>query len=160
MPLPRNPLIEDLLVLADLLASQNVRASLLQAALRRAVSTAYYALFHALCTVCSDGLVRWSRTELVDRTYRSLDHGTARRRLATLASATGADPSIRRLSALFSLLQDRRNDADYERPRVLLSRNAAVLLIRNAREAVDLLAALDEDARRRLAVELLVARSR
>lgn len=156
MPLPRNPLIEDLLVLADLLAGQNGRASLRQAALRRAVSTSYY----ALCTVCSDGLIRWSRTELVDRTYRSLDHGTARRKLALLAATAGAEPSIRRLSALFSLLQDRRNDADYERPRVLLSRNAAVLLIRNAREAVDLLAALDEDARRRLAVELLVARSR
>ena len=98
----RNPLIADLLVLADGLARQGGRPSLRQAALRRAVSTAYYALFHALSTVCSDGLVRWSRTDLVDRTYRALDHGAARRRLSALASTAGPGAprqSLRQLSS-------------------------------------------------------------
>ena len=160
MPMPHNPLVEDLLALADVLVALSGRGSFLQAALRRSVSTAYYALFHALCTLCSDSLVRWSRTDLVDRTYRSLDHGTARRRLAALASTSSSGSSIKRVSTLFSLMQDQRNDADYERPRVLLSRNEAVLSIRNAREAIELLTAMDDDARRQLAVELLVAKAR
>lgn len=160
MSVLRNPLIDDLLVLAEGLARQKGRPSLRQAALRRAVSTAYYALFHALCTVCSDGLVRWSRTDLVDRTYRALDHGAARRRLTGLASTAGPGAPLKRISGVFGLLQDHRNDADYERPRVLFSPLKAQLLIDDARDAIALLAAMDEDARRRLAVELLVAKGR
>ena len=156
----RNPLVTDLLDLAEELARRTGRASFRQAALRRAVSTAYYALFHALCTVCSDGLVRWSRTDLVDRTYRALDHGSARRKLAALASTAVPNAPVRRISGLFASLQDYRNDADYERPRVLFSRVEVRLLIGDARDAIDLLAAMDEDARRRLAVELLVAKAR
>lgn len=153
-------MVGDLLDLADGLAQQGGRPSLRQAALRRSVSTAYYALFHAICTVCSDGLVRWSRTDLVDRTYRALDHGTARRRMAALASVAVSGAPLKRISGIFSLLQDNRNDADYERPRMLFSRVEALLLIGDAREAIDLLAVMDDDARRRLAVELLVAKSR
>lgn len=160
MAMPRNPLVRDLLDLADGLARQSGRPSFQQAALRRSVSTAYYALFHALCTVCSDGLVRWSRTDLVDRTYRALDHGTARRRMASLASSAASGAPIKRVSGVFGVLQDSRNDADYERPRVLFSRTEVLLLIADAREAIDLLAAMDDDARRRLAVELLVAKAR
>lgn len=156
----QNPLVRDLLDLADGLARQGGRPSFRQAALRRAVSTAYYALLHALCTVCSDGLVRWNRTDLVDRTYRALDHGTARRRMASIASGAASGAPIKRVSANFGLLQDHRNDADYERPRVLFSRVRTLLLIADAREAIDLLSALDEDARRRLSVELLVAKGR
>ena len=117
----RNHLVNDLLELADGLARQSGRPSFRQAVLRRAVSTAYYALFHALCTVCSDGLVRWSRTDLVDRTYRSLDHGTARRRLIALTSTADAGASIKSINGVFNLLQDRRNEADYERPRVIFT---------------------------------------
>ncbi len=156
MGVARHPLVRDFLELANNLAQQAGRSGLRQAALRRSV-TSYYAVFHALCAVCSDGLVRWSRTELVDRTYRALDHGTARRKLAAM---TGSDPVVKRFSRLLNLLQDSRHDADYERPRVLFSRAEALLLLRDAREAVDLLDAMDEDARRRLAVEVLVAKPR
>ena len=107
MPALRNPLVGDLLSLADGLARQKGRPSLRQAAFRRAVSTAYYALFHALCTICCDGLIRWSRTDLVDRTYRALDHGTARRKLAALASAAGSGAPLKRVSGAFGLLQDK-----------------------------------------------------
>lgn len=43
----RNPLVRDLLDLADGLARQIGRPSFRQAALRRSVGTAYHALFHA-----------------------------------------------------------------------------------------------------------------
>ena len=160
MAVSRNPLVHDLLEIAEGLAGQDGRPSLRQAGLRRAVSTAYYALFHALCTVCADGLVRWSRTDLVAKTYRSLDHGLARRKLAALAAKADKGAVVRRIGVVFGDLQDSRNDADYERPMVLFSRSEAMVLIGQAREAVELLAALDEDARRRLAVELLVAKAR
>ncbi|MGI4765004.1 MAG: hypothetical protein ACRYGP_08055 [Janthinobacterium lividum] len=160
MGVARNSLVRAFLEVAESLARQAGRPGLRQAALRRSVSTAYYAVFHALCAVCSDGLVRWSRTDLVDRTYRALDHGAARRKLAVLAGTTGSDPSAKRFSRLFNLLQDSRYDADYERPRVLFSRAEALLLLRDAQEAIELLETLDEDARRRLAVELLVAKPR
>ena len=66
---------------------------------------------------------------------------------------------MKRITGFFNSLQDSRNAADNERPRVLFSRVEVLLLIGDAREAVDLLAAMDEDARRRSAVELLVAKA-
>jgi uncharacterized protein (UPF0332 family) len=160
VPRIQNPYVGDLLELAVLLAAQRGRSSLVQASLRRAVSTAYYALFHALCTICSDGLVRWSRTELVDRTYRSLDHGTARRKLSALATRAAKGDVVKRVSIVFAELQDSRNDADYERPRVLFTRSAVAAEIAKAQEAVDLLGSLSEGERRSLAIELLVAKPR
>ena len=155
-----NPYVGDLLELAASLSAQRGKPSLVQAALRRAVSTSYYAVFHALCTGCTDGLVRWSRTDLVDKTYRSLDHGTARRKLALLATRAAKGGVVRRVSIVFAELQDSRNDADYERPKTLFTRSEVAAEISKAREAVDLLASLDEAERRLLAVELLVAKAR
>ncbi len=77
-----------------------------------------------------------------------------------LAAAAGPGAPIKRISGFFASLQDHRNDADYERPRMLFSRVRALLLIADAREAIELLTAMDDDARRRLAVELLVAKAR
>jgi len=160
VPRLANPLVADLLEIADGLAQQSGRPNLRQAAIRKAVSTAYYAVFHALCTICSDGLVRWSRTELVAKTYRALDHGTARKRLSALASQPGASADLKRICVTFGELQDKRNDADYERSRSLFNKNEALTEIRKARETVELLGRFDEDARRRLAIDLLVAKGR
>lgn len=80
--------------------------------------------------------------------------------MASLASSAPSGAPIKRVSGVLGVLQDSRNDADYERPRVLFSRIEVLLLIGDAREAIDLLAAMDDDGRRRLAVELLVAKSR
>ena len=153
-----NPLVYDLLELAEILVQQRGRKNLEQAAMRRAVSTVYYALFHALCYVCSDGLVRWSRAGLVYRTYRSLDHKTAKNRLTAFAKSGNAHPSLKAISATFDDLQAKRHDADYEAPKSLFNRKEAMAAIETAREAIALIAELDEDARRWLAVELLLPR--
>ena len=53
-----------------------------QADLRRAVSTAYYAMFHLLAKTCADGMlggVNASRSNRAWRqVYRALEHGSAK----------------------------------------------------------------------------------
>ena len=53
-----------------------------QAELRRAVSAAYYALFHSLALCCAERLAGSSRASRRDQswiqTYRALEHGYAR----------------------------------------------------------------------------------
>ncbi len=69
-----NTMVERLLSLAEDLQSQDVRSAVFR---RRAVSTAYYAVFHALARLCADELIgkngRSSRD--YERVYRALDHG-------------------------------------------------------------------------------------
>jgi hypothetical protein len=48
--------------------------------------------------------------------------------------------------------------ADYGPPGILFSRNDALANIQQAREAVDLIEALDAEARTRLAILLIVSR--
>lgn len=55
-----NPLVYDLLVVADMLAEQRGRRNLQKAAIRRAISSAYYAVFHGLCFVCTRALERFT----------------------------------------------------------------------------------------------------
>ena len=49
-----------------------------QADLRRAVSTAYYALFHCLAATAADLLTGSSRSPEWHQVYRALEHGKAR----------------------------------------------------------------------------------
>ncbi|MCY4260578.1 MAG: hypothetical protein OXC91_09990 [Rhodobacteraceae bacterium] len=54
-----------------------------QANLKRALSTAYYALFHALCLNCADSLVGSAGADRSQRAwqqaYRSVEHSHARK---------------------------------------------------------------------------------
>ena len=143
-----------------------------QAALRRAVSTSYYALFHALCELAARNLVGW-RTPWDGFTpiFRSVEH----RRTRWILDKGGSraphplGQEIERIGIAFRQLQDAREWADYnpephfDRQRVEtgpnFSRAEAVRLIEIARDAVERLNALDESTQKRLAA-LLVARSR
>jgi hypothetical protein len=90
-----------------------------QAALRRAVSTAYYALFHLLI---SETTLNWSRDSSRDSLGRSFDHGPMRRASNRLLDSRlfpfeGEDPEVvkklRTVAQVFVQLQDKRNIADY-----------------------------------------------
>ena len=87
-----------------------------QTDLRRAVSTAYYALFHCLAASCADLLVGGSgadRSEPAwEQTYRALEHGIARRRCEA-ATIREFPPGIRHLANVFLDLQRKRHQADY-----------------------------------------------
>jgi hypothetical protein len=90
-----------------------------QASLRRAVSSAYYAVFHLLI---ADATSNWSNVPLRPALGRAFDHGlmkTASNRLLNKSEFPfiGEDPlvvaSLRFVAARFSQLQEDRHFADY-----------------------------------------------
>lgn len=91
-----------------------------QLSLRRAVSAAYYAVFHFLI---SEATSNWSSSSLRTALGRAYDHGimkTASNRILNTEKFpyTGEDPSIvfnlRFVGLTFSQLQDNRHIADYD----------------------------------------------
>ena len=84
-----------------------------QAALRRAVSTAYYALFHAFSHDAATLLAGAQKSDTWQRVYRSLDHKLAKEAcLLIRPPAFSAD--IKRCAERFVALQKKRHDADYD----------------------------------------------
>ena len=87
----------------------------LQDSLRRAISTAYYAMFHALASSNADCLVGAPHDPLTEhawsRVYRGLNHNAAKRDL--LQSQDLFSPQIRQFAETFAKLQDQRHLADY-----------------------------------------------
>ncbi|MEH3118505.1 MAG: hypothetical protein PGN25_13165 [Methylorubrum populi] len=150
--------VGSLIAVADQLAQAPGPAAYRQASMRRAVSSAYYALFHTLCTLCADELVGWSKTSNLPPIYRSLDHGVALKKLRS-REAKQIDPAIERISALFENLQENRHLADYAPPSALFSRMQTLALIEEARDAIALIEGLASKARLQLAI-LLLARQR
>ncbi len=86
--------------------------------LRRAVSTAYYALFHCLAECCADTIVggrsaNRSRLSWV-RVYRALSHGAARDRCHDRTEIVGLSREILDFADTFVEMQQRRHRADYD----------------------------------------------
>ncbi len=89
-----------------------------EAHLRRAVSTAYYAVFHCLAGAAADAFVgsaqaahpAWSRV------YRAFDHRPTRNRCddENALKRFGIPFELRRFAATFVYLQNRRHLADYK----------------------------------------------
>ncbi len=92
----------------------------------------------------------------MDRTYRFLDHGQAKSRLEAFAKTKDAHPSIKEISTAFSGLKAKRAKADYETPQSLFNRRETLDELDQARAAIHLIAELNEEARRLLAIELLL----
>jgi len=122
---------------ADTLLSEGRRSTAYR---RRAVSTAYYAVFHALAKLCADYVTRSSSRSSDEylRVYRSLDHGP-------LKQAFGLTPlrdnkHLSRIGSIVVRLQAERHRADYLPPVPgIFSRDAAQELVDQAREAVAVL---------------------
>ena len=103
-----------------------------QADLRRAVSTAYYALFHCLAAAAADlltgaspGSPEWHQV------YRALEHGKARSACRQQAAMRTFPKEIRSFAEAFDALQKARQQADYalgyqfSKPDVLATINTA-----------------------------------
>ncbi len=116
-------LADDLLSQASRLANLEPRRPK-QASLRRAVSTAYYALFHLLTDDAARRLVHGADREfhrvLVSRAFsharmaeasRAIQGGTLPRSLATSGVRISAEVAI--VADAFVLLQQERHEADY-----------------------------------------------
>src|SRR5712691_7537913 len=114
---------DDLLELAQDLANLHPESPH-QASLRRAVSTAYYALFHLLI---SETTANWARPELRATLGRCFDHGPMKTASETKVSQInaafkdnppeGAEETValhlRAVADAFIQAQQQRNDADY-----------------------------------------------
>ena len=85
------------------------------AAMRRAISTAYYAVFHALAANNADVLIGPAHNQLTTdawiRIYRGLNHNHARSQLQQNRANLSA--SVQTFADLFRDLQNERHNADY-----------------------------------------------
>jgi len=134
-------MVERLMALAEELAEKSGRGLTLK---RRAVSTAYYAVFHALAGLCADDYIR---------VYRSLEHGT-------LKTAFNAPPlnrvgTLQKIGSSVVELQSERIRSDYLPSHALYTKDQCRALVELAKSAITAIAALSQSDRRSLAVVLL-----
>jgi len=110
---------DDLLQQAFLLA-QKERKTPKQASLRRAVSTAYYALFHLLI---SEATANWNSAQLRTALGRVFDHSTMKSASCRILNSRhspflGEDPAVldklKAVATTFARLQEQRHIADYD----------------------------------------------
>lgn len=124
-----------------------------QAYLRRAVSTAYYALFHYLCWETSCHLLPDGTTDERLAVVRSIDHGAVRKVCEWIADPRGAPAHVGRivgaltattgilnLALAFPDLQQARHEADYDHLRGF-SKPEAIQFVDAAETAVQSLRA-------------------
>ena len=128
-----------------------------QANLRRALSTAYYAVFHSLAATVADALMGKGRGDAWHQTYRALEHGSARRACQNMQAMREFPTEVRDFAETFAKLQRSRHQADYAldgryaKPGVLAEINEAEL-------AIARLATVDIRHRRRFAAHVLFKR--
>jgi hypothetical protein len=127
-----------------------------QAELKRAVSTAYYALFQAMAKDAADMLVGAGPNRPDNawmHIYRSLQHGDAKNACTAVRNlafpATLAD-----CAEAFVALQEERYDADYNPDHRVLRADAVAAIDRAEKAIEDLRAAARRD-RKAFAVHLL-----
>lgn len=130
-----------------------------QVNLRRAISSAYYAVFHALCQSNASALVgtgsqkpekAWSQC------YRALDHGTAKKRCKDSASK-GFPQEINDFSNSFVALQEYRHRADYNPDSAKnFSKQETLTIVGQARSAVKAISVARIKDRRAFAIHVLL----
>jgi len=98
-----------------------------QASLRRAVSAAYYALFHLLVL---EGIRHWRIGRQRAKLARSFDHGAMKQ----VCSRKDFDPRLQEVADAFVQLQQARHSADYDYSKVL-TRVQAMASVETARNA-------------------------
>ena len=126
---------DDLLQQADSLCSLDPRRPK-EANLRRAVSAAYYALFHQLTETASALLLPARHDELRAQLRRKFQHNVMKKVAQATTSRTPPPISdVRYVADAFAILQEARHDADYNFSRSF-AKAEANLHIRRARDAM------------------------
>ena len=120
-----------------------------QVDLRRAISSAYYALFHAVATEAADDFVGRThrQTPRYRLVYRSIEHKSLLRlcedivktklpeRYADYEPSGGFGPDLQALADAFVDLQEKRHLADYD-PLFRVTKLEAVLAVETGRTAL------------------------
>jgi hypothetical protein len=131
-----------------------------QVDIRRAISAAYYSVFHATLAAAADHYVGAAHrgTNRYALAYRSIDHKKIReicakvklaqvpRDISHYAPPTGFDTETRNLATVLHELQQKRHDADYN-PSIRVRTSDARLAIGAARNALHGLQTADFQSR-------------
>lgn len=141
------------------LVSQAADSSPSEGDLRRAISTAYYAVFHTLAASNAELIAGQPQTLMSsyawERVYRRLDHGRAQNNLRGVTNQLS--PNGANFVQTFIDLQDLRQDADYN-PNASITLSRTVNIIERAETAIKDLAQLNEEERRFIAAQSLFDR--
>jgi uncharacterized protein (UPF0332 family) len=143
-------MVDRLLEMAEMLVQEYPRSG---AAKRRAVSTAYYAVFHEIADTCAEELFRDSdvNSPEYERVYRALDHASL-----NAQGPLNRIPTLREIGRSIATLQNERMKADYKPPtKNLFSRAETRELIELARDTVRRIGSLRPEDRRVMAIRLL-----
>ena len=150
----------DLIAIAQALARGAVQPRIgrpRQAELRRALSTIYYAAFHAFASNNANTLIGTGPQARNDPswelTYRAMDHRTARSRCEH-QSMSRFPLEIRQIGTLFARLQARRNRADYA-PQTQYRRSEVLQLATETESAIEAFEATNPSQRRSFAAHLI-----
>ncbi len=153
-------MVSRLLSLAEELTEMGKRSSAIR---RRAISTAYYAVFHQIAKVCAETLlsgVEQSSDEYT-RIYRALDHGPLKSGWLNQKGPLNQITALKQIGDLVAPLQTERIRADYLPPLPHpFSYREARTIVQQSRRAVEALDGLTLDERRSLATGLLFNRGR
>ena len=151
---------QDLIAVSRLLtATPRPNTQPLQDSLRRAVSTAYYAMFHALASSNADCLVGTPHDSLTEhawsRIYRGLNHNAAKRNLSQDWGLFS--PQIKQFAETFVQMQEQRHSADYDRNKAF-TLSETLALIDLAEAAIEGFMQTDADERKMVAIQSLIGR--
>ena len=143
---------ETLIWIARLLARIDSSETPINDELRKAISCAYYALFHALCNCVAD---QWTGFDEELRgsdawvlAYRLLEHGKIKPACFKISNSENFPPELKTVAQVFLILQPMRHRADYD-PRSLFSLEETVEAIDSVEEAIRNL--MNADANDRMA---------
>ena len=122
-----------------------------QSSLRRALSTAYYAMFHALARNGADMLVgakpKVRTSDSWKNVYRSLEHTRAKKVFGNSSVMGHFPPAIQKFGEVFAKMLQKRHEADYN-PHARFTKTAVISDIDDAERVVaDLKNASREDLR-------------
>ena len=127
-----------------------------RADLCRAVSTAYYAMFHSLARTCADRLAGRAGTAgkrpMWRRVYRAPEHRQAKTRCENVPS--WFPDGVRQFGQTFAELQSKRHFADYDPDRPV-RKSEVTVAINEARAAIDRFLATPVSVRRDFAIHVL-----
>ncbi|WP_457795852.1 hypothetical protein [Methylocystis sp. S23] len=145
-------MVQSLLRLADETAKNGAKNATFK---RRAVSTAYYAVFHAIAEMCAREMLGGVRTSSYEfeRVYRALEHGSLKS--VFNGPPLNADMQLKQLGILIAQLQSERHRSDYLPMRNLYTAKTCAQHLASAKLAITLLEGLSREDRKALAVTLL-----
>ena len=126
-----------------------------QARLRRAVSTAYYAVFHCLAATAADLFIGQQRTPAWHRVYRAVEHGRARSACQQGQTMPEYPAEIRKFAEEFVTLQKARQQADYALDMNAYRKSEVLGYIASAELAIGRFEQVDVGARRGFAAHVL-----